>query len=76
MRRKIFTKTPEAKPMETPVKKVEVMTLNQYLSKYNRKRVLDNVIRQWYSKIDNMNPSKSKEQWDKIINDFYNEKDI
>lgn len=49
------------------------ITLNEYLSKYNRQRVLDKVIMRWYLKKDHTNPMKLKEQWDKVIKGFHNE---
>lgn len=53
--------------------KEEIITFNEYLSIYNRNRVLDNVLKKWFSKIDNTNPKKSKSEWDILIEVFYNE---
>jgi len=49
------------------------ISLNEYLSKHNRERVLDNILRKWYFKKDRSNPRKTKEEWDKIIFIFHNE---
>jgi hypothetical protein len=56
---------------------IPTITLNEYLSRYNRKRILDNVIRKWFfaNNKNNPNPKKSKEEWDKILQSFYNETD-
>jgi hypothetical protein len=51
----------------------EKISLNQYLAVYNRKRILDKVIRTWFNRIDNTNPKKTKEEWDQIINKFHTE---
>ena len=50
-----------------------LISLNEYLSKFNRERVLDNVIKKWYFKKDTSNPMKKKIEWDKIIYSFHNE---
>lgn len=56
------------------VENIEIkISLNEYLSKYNNKRVLDNVIRHWCSKKDNLNPKKTIEEWNKLIEEFHNE---
>jgi hypothetical protein len=60
-------KVPELKIVEIKI------SLNEYLSKYNNKRVLDNVIRHWCSKKDNLNPKKTIEEWNKLIEEFHNE---
>ncbi|MFA5196075.1 MAG: hypothetical protein WC401_09795 [Bacteroidales bacterium] len=51
----------------------QTISLNQYLSFYNRKRVLDNVIRKWFMSQDKTNPKKTKQEWEEIINRFHNE---
>lgn len=53
--------------------KKDTISLNEYLSKYNGKRVLDNIIRKWYFKKNNTNPKKTKVEWDKLIEEFHNE---
>lgn len=57
--------------------KEEIMTpkisLNEYLSSHNRKKNLDDVIRKWYLIKDKTNPSKTKEDWDRVINEFFGE---
>lgn len=55
--------------------KTKKITLNEYLSNFNKQRVLDNIIRKWYFKKDKLNPTKTKEQWDKIMYEFHNETD-
>jgi hypothetical protein len=49
------------------------MTLNEYLSKHNRQRVLDTVIKKWYLKKNQTNPLKEKKEWDEILKNFHNE---
>jgi hypothetical protein len=49
------------------------ITLNQYLSVFNRDRKMDKIFIKWFQKKDKSNPSKKKEDWDKIINYFWNE---
>ena len=51
----------------------KLISLNEYLSKYNRKRVLDTIIKKWYLKKDKKNSMKKKSEWDKILHDFHNE---
>lgn len=62
-----YDKKPEIIPVEDKI------SLNEYLSKYNPKRVLDNVIRNWYSKKNNLNPKKTITEWNKLIEEFHNE---
>lgn len=52
---------------------VHKISLNEYLSLYNRQRVLDNVIKKWFFRIDPLNPKKTKEEWDKLLFQFHNE---
>lgn len=56
-----------------PIIPKNTISLNEYCSKYNSQRVLDNVIKSWFSLRDNSNPKKTKEEWDEIINMFHNE---
>ncbi len=66
---------PEIEPV-IPIETGPVMTLNEYLSTNNPQRVLDNIIRKWYYKRNNLNPKKSKIEWDEIIKSFHNETEI
>lgn len=59
-----------------PVVSGELMTLNKYLSKYNSQRVLDNILRKWYYKRNNLNPKKTRMEWDEIIKSFHNETEV
>jgi hypothetical protein len=49
------------------------ITLNEYLSKYNRQRKFDNIIRKWFNKKEKMNVLKRKEEWEQIISSFWKE---
>lgn len=50
-----------------------VISLNEFLSKYNGQRILDNIIRKWYFKKDGSNPKKTIVEWSELINEFHNE---
>ncbi len=67
-------------PVPAPIEFINIsvkieITLNEYISQHNRNRNLDNVIRKWFfaNNKTNPNPKKSKEEWDTVINSFYNE---
>lgn len=51
------------------------ITLNEYLSEYSKKRNMDKIIKNWYQNKEKMNVSKSKNEWDQIVEEFYNETD-
>ena len=65
-----------AKKAKSPTKKKvteNLISLNEYLSKYNRERVLDTVIKKWYLKKDKSNSKRKKSEWDKMLHEFHNE---
>ena len=55
------------------VKNKPYYTLDEYLSNFSKNRKIDTVIKKWYQKKQVLNVSKSQEQWDRIIQEFYNE---
>ena len=54
---------------------VVLISLNEFLSKYNGQRVLDKVIRKWYLKKDPYNTKRSINDWSNLIQEFHNEID-
>lgn len=73
-RKKKEVKNFKFKEFNPPIDPPEVLiSLNEYVSKHNSQRVLDNVIKYWFSLKDNSNPKKTKEEWDEIINMFHKE---
>lgn len=52
------------------------ITLNEYLSNYNRNRTLDSVLKKWFLKKDRSNPLKTKEEWDVLIEKFFTETEL
>lgn len=68
----------EEKPVEPEIKE-EIketepkITLNEYLSIYNRQRILDHVIKKWYMRYDPSNPLKTVEEWDGFMKTFHNQ---
>ena len=50
-----------------------LITLNEYLANYSRKRNLDPIITKWYQRIDAVNTKRAKEEWDRIIKKFMSE---
>jgi hypothetical protein len=53
--------------------KIFKITLDEYLSKYNRQRKFDNIIKKWFNRKEKFNVLKRKEEWDKIISGFWKE---
>jgi hypothetical protein len=51
--------------------KIFKITLDEYLSKYNRQRKFDNIIKKWFNRKEKFNVLKRKEEWDKIISGFW-----
>lgn len=49
------------------------MQLHEYLSQHSSKRNVDKVIIRWYTRNYNDNLNRSKEDWDKIVESFFNE---
>jgi hypothetical protein len=75
-----YEKLPEIKSKnDNAIERVcsPVITLNEYLSRHNRNRILDNIIRKWFfhNNKNNPNPKKSKEEWDSVMKSFQNETD-
>jgi len=72
-----FETSPEinSRNISLPKPSIPIISLNEYLSRHNRKRILDNVIRKWFLQNNriNPNPKKTKEEWDKIMESFQNE---
>lgn len=52
------------------------ITLNEYLSNYNRNRNLDGIFKKWFFKKDRSNPIKTKEEWDILIKKFFTETEL
>jgi len=50
-----------------------VISLNEFLSKHNGQRSLDNIIRKCFTKKDPLNPKKTISEWSKLIEEFHNE---
>jgi len=50
-----------------------IYTLNEYLSNFSRNRNLDNVITKWHQRQQYQNIKKTKNEWDIIITNFFNE---
>lgn len=60
-----------------PIKKKESsITLNKYLTDFSKNHSIDNVIKYWYAKKEPKTVKKSKNEWDKIIEDFFKEEAI
>jgi hypothetical protein len=58
--------------VKDPVSKKEsLMTLNKYLTDYSKYHNVDNVIKHWYSRKEVKTVVKTKDEWDKIIEDFF-----
>lgn len=53
--------------------KIFKITLDEYLSKYNRRRKFDNIIKKWFNRKEKFNVLKRKEEWNKIISGFWKE---
>ena len=49
----------------------ELLTINEFLSVHSRKRNLDDVFRKWFYRIDQTNPKKTVQEWQKLLSDFY-----
>lgn len=58
-----------------PVEEVNLvlMTINEFLSKYSRKRSIDNVFIKWFLKKDSSNPKKTVDEWMNLLDTFLRE---
>lgn len=53
---------------------VKKYKINEYLASFSTKRNIDPVFIKWFLKKDATNPMKTKEEWDKLYNDFLKDK--
>ena len=55
--------------------RLNIMTLDSYLSNYSKQRRIDTVIKQWFISLNGpQNVEKTKKEWDEILVKFYSSK--
>ena len=62
-------------PSDPIEKRKDAITLSKYLTDFSKNHNIDNVIKFWHYKKEPKSATKSKSEWDIIIEDFFKQED-